>query len=264
MKRVQDKIVIVTGGAKGMGAATCRLFVAEGARVIVADVAEQEGGALVAELGASATFHHLSVTDDESWAAAVAAIIARWGRIDVLVNNAGIVHFGDIEGTAETDFDRVLAVNVKGAFLGIKHVGRVMKEAGRGAIVNISSIDGLRGSNGVAAYVTSKWALRGLTRAAALEYGPFGVRVNSIHPGGIDTQMGNPMGFQGEARNRGYEGVPLQRIGEPGEVAAASLFLCSDEASYICGAELSVDGGWSAGHYHIGLPSAPKALTQIT
>ena len=260
MQRMNGRVAIVTGGAKGMGAATCRLFAQEGASVVIADTAEEEGRALAAELGDQAFFQRLDVTNGEEWQRLVATVLARQGRIDALVNNAGIVSFADIEHVSEADFDRVYAVNVKGAFLGIKHVGGAMKAVGRGAIVNISSIDGLRGASGVAAYVASKWALRGLTKAAALEYGHHGVRVNSVHPGGVDTTMGNPVGLTGAAKNSGYERVPLQRIGEPGEIAAASLFLCSDEASYICGAELAVDGGWSAGHYHAMLPGAPAAL----
>ena len=151
-------------------------------------------------------------------------------------------------------------VNVKGPLLGLKHVGGAMISAGRGAIVNISSVDGLRGVNFVGLYSASKWAVRGLTKTAALEFGHHGVRVNSVHPGGVDTVMGNPKGQQGAERNEGYERVPLQRIGEPVEIAAASLFLCSDEASYITGAEIAVDGGWAAGYYHDFLPGAPAAL----
>ncbi|TWB18428.1 MULTISPECIES: SDR family NAD(P)-dependent oxidoreductase [Nitrospirillum] len=262
MDRLKDRVAIVTGGAKGMGAATCRLFAAEGAYVVVADMADDEGRALAMELGPRGQYFPLDVRKGAAWEALVADVTQRWGRIDALVNNAGVLHFADIEHLAEEDFDRVYQVNVKGAFLGLKHVGGVMKAAGRGAVVNISSIDGLRGSNGVAAYVASKWALRGLTRAAALELGHHGVRVNSVHPGGIDTTMGNPMGLSGQAKNRGYEVVPLQRMGETQEVAAASLFLCSDDASYICGAELAVDGGWSAGHYHVFLQGAPSSIAQ--
>lgn len=260
MARLAGKVAIITGGAKGMGAATARLFASEGAEVVIADRAEAEGRALAAELGEAALFLPLDVTEAAGWQALVGTVRARHGRIDALVNNAGIVHFADLERLRRDDFERVLAVNVLGTFLGLKSVGAVMKAAGRGAIVNISSIDGLRGSNGVMAYVTSKWAVRGLTRSAALELGPHGVRVNSVHPGGIDTEMGNPLHLTGAARNHGYEGVPLQRIGEPEEVARVSLFLCSDEASYVAGAELAVDGGWSAGHYHAGLPGAPAAL----
>lgn len=245
-----------------MGAAMARLFAREGALVVIADVVEAEGRALAAELGGGAMYQRLDVGEAADWQALVATVTARHGRIDALVNNAGIVHFADFANLAEADFDRVQRVNVKGTFLGLKFVGAVMVAAGRGAIVNFSSIDGLRGSSGVAAYVTSKWAVRGLTRSAALEFGHRGVRVNSIHPGGIDTSMGNPLQLTGAAKNVGYEAVPLQRMGEPGEVAAAALFLCSDDASYICGAELAVDGGWSAGHYHAQLPGAPDSMAQ--
>lgn len=257
MRRLQDKIAIITGAARGMGAATARMFAREGATVIVADVHESDGQAVATELGSSSWFHRLDVSVENEWQEFVAIAMARHGRIDVLVNNAGIVHFSLIDQLTEKDFDRVLGVNLKGAFFGIKHVGRVMKAARRGAIVNISSVDGTRGANALSAYSASKWAVRGLTRTAALEYGPLGVRVNSVHPGGIDTAMGNPLQLRGDERHADYRLVPLRRIGEPAEVAAASLFLCSDEASYISGAEVLVDGGWAAGHYHPMLPGAP-------
>lgn len=261
MQRLAGKVVLITGAAAGMGAATARLFAAEGAKVVIADMADQAGTELAGSLGEAALFAHLDVSNEEAWQAVAAMAVDRFGRIDALVNNAGLVHFADLENTQAADFDRVFAVNVKGPLLGIKHVGKLMKAAGRGAIVNISSVDGLRGVNGVGVYSASKWAVRGLTKTAALEYGPFGVRVNSVHPGGVDTAMGNPMALKGEARNTDYTRVPLQRIGEPEEVAAATLFLCSDEASYVTGAELSVDGGWAAaGYYHTYLPGAPPAL----
>ncbi len=261
MQRLNEKVAIVTGGASGMGAATARLFAAEGAHVVVADRAEDAGAALAQSIGAKAWFLRLDVTSEPEWEALAAAVLERFGRIDALVNNAGVVHFADIENTQVADFDRVFGVNVKGTLLGLKHVGKAMKAAGKGAIVNVSSVDGLRGVNGLGIYSASKWAIRGLTKTAAMELGPHGVRVNSVHPGGIDTLMGNPMALKGEALNADYSSVPLQRIGEPEEVAAASLFLCGDEASYIAGAELSVDGGWSAaGKYHAQLPGAPPAL----
>ena len=260
MNRLQDKIAIITGAARGMGAATARAFVREGATVIVADLHESEGQALVEELGSAASFHRLDVSSESEWQAVVAAVMARHGRIDSLVNNAGVLHFSLIDQLTEKDLDRVIGVNLKGPLFGIKHVGRVMQAARKGAIVNISSIDGMLGANALAAYSASKWAVRGLTRTAALEYGPHGVRINSVHPGGIDTAMGNPRRLSGAERNAGYRSVPLQRIGEPEEVAAASLFLCSDEASYISGAEILVDGGWAAGHYHPTLPGAPAGI----
>lgn len=257
MDRLHEKITIITGGARGMGAATTRLFAREGATVIIADLPGNGGDALAAELGPRASFHALDVSREAQWEELVAHVAARHGRIDALVNNAGVLHFCEIDRLSEQDFDRVLAVNVKGVMFGIKHVGRLMRGARKGAIVNISSIDGMRGVNALGAYVASKWAIRGLTKVAALEYGPHGVRINSVHPGGIDTAMGNPQGLKGAARNADYRLVPLQRIGEPEEVAAASLFLCSEEASYMCGAELTVDGGWTAGHYYTMLPGAP-------
>lgn len=261
--RLQDKVAIVTGGARGMGEGTIRLFAREGAKVVIADVLEAEGQALAADIGDAAMFQRLDVSDEASWTALVDAVIARHGRIDALVNNAAVVAFGPIIDLTVADIDRVLGINVKGTMLGLKHVGAKMCAAKRGAIVNISSVDGLRGVNSVSLYSSSKWAVRGFTKSAALEFGHQGVRVNSVHPGGVNTAMGNPQALEGEAKNAGYERVPLQRIGEPEEIAAASLFLCSDEASYICGAELAVDGGWAAGYYHHYLPAAPASLTSM-
>lgn len=259
--RLKDKVAIITGAARGMGEATARLFVGEGAEVVIADRLVDAGEALAAELGARASFAHLDVCDELAWQDLVAGTLRRFGRVDALVNNAGVVSFGGIDSIETEEFDKVFGVNVKGPLLGLKHVGRVMRDAGRGSIVNISSVDGLRGVNAVALYSSSKWAMRGLTKCAALEFGPDGVRVNSVHPGGIDTQMGNPQGQTGPDRNANYDRVPLQRIGEPQEVAAASLFLCSDESSYVTGAELAVDGGWAAGYYHRYLPGAPPGLS---
>lgn len=258
--RFAGKVAVVTGGARGMGEATVRLFAQEGANVVIADVLEQEGKALAAALGDAAEFVRLDVANEADWAALVEGVTARHGRIDALVNNAAVTHFCLIEDLKVEDIDRVLGINVKGTMLGLKHVGKVMLEAGRGAIVNIASVDGFRGANSLSLYSTSKWAVRGLTKTAALEFGPRGVRVNSVHPGGVDTAMGNPQGQQGQERNWAYGRVPLQRIGEPQEIAAASVFLCSDEASYIAGAELAVDGGWAAGYYHSYMPGAPAAL----
>ena len=260
MSRVQNKIAIITGGARGMGAATARLFAREGATVVISDRLESEGHALAAEIGGQSIFRKHDVSDENEWQTLVNEVVARFGRIDALVNNAGVVAFGTIETSTAEEFDRVFSVNVKGPLLGMKYVGKVMAAAGKGAIVNISSVDGLRGANAVGIYSSSKWAIRGLTKTAALEYGHRGVRVNSVHPGGVDTVMGNPQGQSGAERNWSYQRVPLQRIGEPGEVAAATLFLCSDEASYITGAELAVDGGWAAGYYHAFLPGAPASL----
>jgi 3alpha(or 20beta)-hydroxysteroid dehydrogenase len=192
----------------------------------------------------------------------VAAVEADFGPVDVLVNNAGILVFSPFLETAEADFDRVIRVNLKGTFLGIKAVGAGMAARGKGSIVNISSVEGFRGANGVTAYAASKWGVRGLTRVAAMELSPKGVRVNSVHPGGIDTLMGNPMGAPRTDLNRIYigpGGVPAQRVGAPEEVANVSLFLASDESSYVMGTELVADGGMICGAYHAGMPGAPGA-----
>lgn len=260
MTRLQGRVAIVTGGARGMGAATVRKFHDEGAAVVVADLLAEEGAALAAELGDRAVYHSLDVTNEAQWIELVSSVQGRFGRIDALVNNAGVLGFGTIEEVSVETIDLTLAVNVKGALLGMKHVGGAMKLQRAGAIVNISSVDGLRGVNAVGVYSASKWAVRGATKAAALEFGPHGVRVNSVHPGGVDTAMGNPQGQKGAERNWSYGRVPLQRIGEPSEIANVSVFLCSDEASYVTGAEVAVDGGWAAGYYHAYLPGAPPSL----
>ncbi len=255
--RLQGKVAIVTGGARGMGEATCRRFVAEGAKVAIADVLEERGKALAAELGASARFWKLDVTSEEAWAAVVAEVEQAFGGVDVLVNNAGILLFRSLLETTKADYERVLGVNLVGEFLGIKAVAPGMIARGRGAIVNVSSVDGMKGANSLAAYASSKWGVRGLTRVAAMELGHKGVRVNSVHPGGVDTAMSNHTSASREELNKAYGNVPLQRIGGPEEVAAASLFLASDDASYMNGAEVVVDGGMIVGAYYDGFPGAP-------
>ncbi len=257
MDRLQDKVAIVTGGARGMGSATSRTFAAEGAKVIIADVLDDEGEKLAQELQGSTIFCHPDVTDERSWQEVTEKAEAEYGRIDVLVNNAGILLFKSITETEKQEFERVLSVNLVGAFLGIKTVGPRMIAQKKGSIVNISSVDGMKGANGLAAYCSSKWGIRGLTRVAAMELGHHGVRVNSVHPGGVNTIMSNPMFAPKEEVDNNYTHVPLQRIGEPEEVARATLFLASDDASYLCGAEIAVDGGMLVGHYYQGLPGAP-------
>jgi 3alpha(or 20beta)-hydroxysteroid dehydrogenase len=179
----------------------------------------------------------------------------------VLINNAGLVHFTPIEHFNPDDAEKILGVNTVGPMLGAKHVTPFMKAAQKGSIVNISSVDGLRGCNGLTLYTASKWALRGLTKSLAYELGTSGIRVNSLHPGGVNTPMGNARGLPADQLAHAFCRVPLQRIGEPNEIANASLFLASDEASYITGAELAVDGGWGAGYYQPVLPGAPDGLT---
>lgn len=258
--RLEGKVCIITGAAQGMGEATARLFASEGARVVLGDVMTEEGEAVAADIGGEAVFQKLDVSDDSNWAAFVGAVRDKFGTIDALVNNAGLVHFTPIEHFNPADADKILGVNTVGPMLGAKHVSPIMKEAGKGSIVNISSVDGLRGCNGLTLYTASKWALRGLTKSLAYELGTSGIRVNSVHPGGVDTPMGNARGLPPDQLNMAFRRVPLQRIGQPSEIANASLFLASDEASYITGAELAVDGGWGAGYFQPVLPGAPEGL----
>jgi len=240
--RLEGKVCIITGAARGMGEATARLFAAEGAKVALGDVMTAEGEAVAKDIGGHAIFQKLDVSDDSNW------------------NNAGLVHFTPIEHFNPVDADKILGVNTVGPMLGAKHVAPIMKEVGKGSIVNISSVDGLRGCNGLTLYTASKWALRGLTKSLAYELGTSGIRVNSVHPGGVNTPMGNARGLPADQLSAAFCRVPLQRIGEPNEIANASLFLASDEASYVTGAELAVDGGWGAGYFQPVLPGAPEGL----
>jgi 3alpha(or 20beta)-hydroxysteroid dehydrogenase len=243
MGRLDGKVAIITGAARGQGAAEARLFAAEGARVVVADVLDDEGKAVAAEIGDAAVYTHLDVTDEGQWADAVALAERTFGPVTVLVNNAGILLFQAVHKTELDDFDRILRVNVHGVFLGMKAVTPSMEKAGGGSIVNISSTAGLQGLPYLAAYVASKWAVRGLTKSAAIDLGHKGIRVNSVHPGGIDTPM--VAGTSGDAPF--YKRLPVARMGSADESARAVLFLASDEASYIAGAELAVDGGATCG-----------------
>jgi 3alpha(or 20beta)-hydroxysteroid dehydrogenase len=256
---LQDKVAIITGAARGMGAATARLFVAEGAKVVLTDILQAEGEALAQSLGADAVFQLHDVREESQWQSVVTVARQRFGRIDVLINNAGVLAAAAIDDVNRADIERILAINVVGPMLGIKAVAPVMKAQRSGSIVNVSSVDGFRGCNGISAYTASKWAVRGYTRSIAYELGPWGIRVNAVHPGGVDTPMGNPMNLSDAQMKPSFSGVPLQRIGKPEEIARASLFLASDESSYVCAAELAVDGGWAAGYYQPLLPGMPPS-----
>jgi 3alpha(or 20beta)-hydroxysteroid dehydrogenase len=256
--KLEGRVAVITGAARGQGEATARLFAAQGARVVVADMLEAEGQAVAADVGASALFIKLDVSDEAQWAALDVAVKAKWGQAaDILVNNAGIVHPASIFDLTKADFERVLQINLIGAWLGIKTLAPGMVAKGKGAIVNIVSSSGLWGMNGLAAYSSSKWALRGISKTAAMELGYKGVRVNAVFPGGINTAMGNVTGENASELNKYYVGQTIQRIGEPEEVAQTSLFLASDDASYICGAEVAVDGGQTLGVFTPFLPGAP-------
>lgn len=256
--KLEGKIAVITGGARGQGEATARVFAAEGAKVVIADMLEAEGRAVAESLGGSAMSFKLDVSDEAQWSVLDAAVQEKWGGADILINNAGIVHPAPIMELAKSDFEHVLQINLIGAWLGIKTLSRGMVTKGRGAIVNICSTSGLWGMNGLAAYSASKWALRGLSKTAAMELGHRGVRVNAVFPGGINTIMGNVTNEDPSELKKYYVGQPIQRIGEPEEVARTSLFLASDDASYVCGAEVAVDGGMTLGVFTPFLPGGPE------
>ena len=234
------RVAIVTGGARGIGAAVAHAFVAHGARVVVADVLDPEGKDLAHALGDAAAFVHLDVTDPEAWRLAVVQAESTFGPVTDLVNNAGVVEFASIEASTDATFRRVLDVDLVGAFYGMRAVLPSMRRAGGGEIVNVSSTAGLTGYAGIAGYVAAKWGLRGLTKAAALEFAADRIRVCSVHPGPIRTPMTAGMGEESVA------GQPIERFGDPEEVARMVLFVAAD-ATFSTGSEFVLDGGSTAG-----------------
>ena len=253
MGRLDGKVALITGAARGQGEAEAREFVAEGAKVVLADVLDDLGAKIAGELGGDATYCHLDVTDPGEWKTAVDAAVSAFGRLDVLVNNAGILRLALLEDMALDDYLAVINVNQVGCWLGMQAVVPALRAAGGGAIVNTSSTSGFIGTMGLSAYTASKFAVRGMTKTAAIEWGRYGIRVNSIHPGGVNTPMGNPINDP-MLEKAPYQFQAIQRIGYPPEIASAALFLSSDEASYVTGTELVVDGGWLAGRLEPGLP----------
>ena len=251
MGRVEGKVALVSGGARGQGEAEVRLLVKEGAKVVFGDVLDEPGQAVAEELGDDAHFVHLDVRKEDQWAEAVRTAEERYGSLDVLVNNAGVLSMGPLTHEVSLeDYMRVVEINQIGVFLGMRSALPAMLRARRGSIVNISSSNGLAGYGGTIAYTASKFAVRGMTKNAALEYGAAGIRVNSVHPGGVDTPMTRPDdlgGFTDEDQAAAWAMTPLPRIGQPEEVANLVLFLASDESSYCTGAEFLVDGGMLAG-----------------
>jgi 3alpha(or 20beta)-hydroxysteroid dehydrogenase len=236
MSKFANTVALISGGSRGMGAGHARALVAEGAKVVIGDVLVAEGEALAKELGAAAKFVKLDVTQEADWQAAVAAAEALGGPVNLLVNNAGIVGFGAITDMSKEDFERVMDINLLGVFLGMKHAAPSMKRAGGGAIINISSTAGMMGYANISAYVASKWAVRGITKAAAMEFGRDGIRVVSIHPGPIRTPMTDGMGDELVASQA------IARYGEPEEVTKLILFLAAD-ATFSTGSEFVIDGG---------------------
>ncbi len=254
MNRLENKVALVTGGARGLGASTVRLMATEGAKVVFGDVLDAEGEALARELGSDVAFVHMDVTEQADWDAAIERA-QTFGPLNVLVNNAAVVHMAALSETTDEDYLRVFKINQFGTFIGIRSVIGPMKAAGAGSIINVSSIDGLHSSAGLSAYSSTKWAVRGLTKNAAIELGQYGIRVNSVHPGGMYTAMGGSEHISEENLNKStYAKFPIPRVGQPEEVAQVILFLATDEASYSTGSEFVADGGWFTGMRNPNMP----------
>lgn len=237
MGKLDGKVALITGGARGLGAEDARVLAAEGAKIVVCDLLDEEGQALAAEVGG--VYQHLDVTSEEQWQAAIAFAEEKFGPIDILVNNAGVVGFTPLDTCDLEEWNRVININLTGTFLGIRYVADSMKRAGGGVIVNMSSTAGLTGYSQLGAYVASKWGVRGLTKSAALDLAPYKIRVVSVHPGPIETPMTAGLDV-------GFSRRPIPRIGQPAEVAAMVLFLVAD-ATFSTGTEFVLDGGATIG-----------------
>ncbi|MEN2739649.1 SDR family oxidoreductase [Microbacterium sp. X-17] len=243
MGRVDGRVALISGAARGMGAEHARVLVDEGASVVIGDVLDDEGAALAAELGGRARYVHLDVREYAQWETAVATSLAAFGRLDILINNAGIVRSAPIDVHPVADWDLVISVNLSGAFYGIRASAEALKASGHGSIINVSSDAGLQGYEQITGYNASKFGLRGLTKNASLDLGRYNVRVNTIHPGLIRTPMIGGLDFP-------QNHVALHRLGEMSELSSLVLFLASDDSSFSTGAEFVADGGESAGLAH--------------
>lgn len=254
---LDGRTAIVSGGARGIGGAVSRSLVDAGANVLVCDILGEEGEKTAGSLGAGARYQKLDVTSEDDWRGACDTAVQWGGGLDILVNCAGIYLYQSILDFEAEQFDRVLDVNLVGTFLGIKHAARVM--ANGGSIINISSTEGLEASNSMAAYASSKWGVRGLTKVAAIELGERGIRVNSVHPGPVNTPMLNPKQVQPDRLRTisMLRRMPIARVAEPSEIASVCVFLAGGASSFMTGAELAVDGGASVGMFHRGRPGAP-------
>ncbi|MCB5290814.1 glucose 1-dehydrogenase [Arthrobacter sp. SO3] len=240
MGRLDGKVALVSGGARGIGAAIAKHFLDEGARVVVGDVLDEAGRQLAGQLGNGVRFVHLDVTEPTDWESAVNESVTAFGSLSILVNNAGMVNFGRIDEYPHELWARIIDVNLTGVFNGIQAAAPSMKRGAPASIINISSIAGLRGYENLSGYTASKFGVRGLTKSAALDLGGFGIRVNSVHPGVVETPMTAGMTFE-----TGH--VPLHRVGQPSEVADLAVYLAGDESSFVTGAEFVIDGGETAG-----------------
>ena len=247
--RLENKVALISGGARGMGAVEAKMFVQEGAKVVIGDVLDEDGKQTEAEIneaGGECVFVHLDVTDETAWQDAVAAAVDRFGKLDILVNNAGIARINNVEDTTSDEWDLVMDINAKGVFLGTKAAIPEIRKAGGGSIVNISSIAGLTGGR-TSSYAASKGAVRLLTKSSAIQYAGEGIRCNSVHPGVIETPMTTPVMLNTqEGRDLNASRHPLGRVGQPEDIAYGVLFLASDESSFMTGSELVIDGGLTA------------------
>ena len=241
MGRLDGKVALISGGAKGQGEAEARAFADEGASVVMGDVLDSEGHAAALSIGPKVSYVHLDVAKQDDWQAAVDHVEKKYGRLDILINNAGIIRYGNMIDISLDEYMAVINVNQVGCWLGMKTAAPLMAATGGGSIINISSMNGIIPGAGIMSYVASKFAIRGMTKAAALELGPLGIRVNSIHPGAIETDMSRE-GLK-HARDA-LNGLPIKRAGRPEEVAKMALFLASDDSSYSTGSEFIIDGGW--------------------
>ncbi|MCY3691379.1 MAG: glucose 1-dehydrogenase [Chloroflexota bacterium] len=250
MARLEGKVALISGGARGQGAVEARMFAEEGASVVIGDILDEQGRqteAELQELGYNVTFVHLDVTSESDWDAAVQAAIGAYGKLDILLNNAGILIRKNIEETTEEDWDRIFSINAKGVFLGTKAAIPAMRENGGGSIINISSTAGLVGSpNGSASYTATKGAVRLFTKSTAIQHAREGIRCNSIHPGPIETDMiADTLNDPANLALR-MQRLPLGRVGKPSEIAYGAIYLASDESSFVTGSELVIDGGTTA------------------
>ena len=253
MGRLENKVALISGGARGLGRAMAEEFVAEGARVVIGDLLEKTAAEVAREIGDRALAIRLDVTQERSWEEAIKATLAAFGSLNVLVNNAGTAEGSAFHETTLESYRRVTEVNQTGVFLGMRAAVEPMTRAGGGSIVNISSIDGMVGSPGIISYIASKWAVRGMTKAVAMELAPRGIRVNSVHPGHVHTLLASqpgqdrkPIEEMIEAHTRRF--APMGRTGKPSEIAKLVAFLASDDSSYCTGSEFVADGGFTAGY----------------
>ncbi|MCH8106993.1 MAG: glucose 1-dehydrogenase [Chloroflexi bacterium] len=250
MGRLDGKVAIISGGARGQGATEARMFAREGAKVVIGDLLDEEGKQVEAQInesGGEATYVHLDVTQEDDWRSAVETAVSRYGKLDILVNNAGILIRKGLEETTVEDWDRIMGVNAKGVFLGTKHAIPAMRRAGGGSIINISSTAGLVGSpNGSPSYTATKGAVRLLTKSTAIQYAKEGIRCNSVHPGPIDTDMIRDTMSDPARLEQRMQRLPMGRVGTSEDIAYGVLYLASDESSFVTGSELVIDGGTTA------------------